>query len=273
MPSPAAFFMALKLLEPFIVRPEPGAKHNHWQGGPPKHEGAICRRCGHQFQLIWDLNCSDPRFCNKDGRPVFRNLSRLPLYWCVPCFSSIDYSIIDDAKIELLRIDGKPANLVKRKRSDPKFPYANFPGEFVRQTIRLSSVPELPTTVRKLLSGNPSLKLTEARRKLLEKHVGHDVSPRIFHAMAGTWAHLFGGRPNLPQGDDWIVCPNEQCRSHGKRMKVIAAIHNDPPNGLPLIETMDRVRKSKTGSFNWFVTVYFHFCRSCNSVHAHSQGT
>ena len=56
-------------------------------------------------------------------------------------------------------------------------------------------------------------------------------------------------------------------------MKVMAAIHNDPPNGLPLVDTMEKVEKSKWGTFNSFVVVYFHFCNSCNTVHGHSQGT
>ncbi|GEM_PF-1413528 len=265
--------MALQLLEPFIVRPDRNARHNHWQGGPPVHAGATCARCGHPFQLFWDLNCCDPRFRNKNGRPIFRNLARLPLYWCVPCFLSIDYSVIDDKRIELLRVDGEPAHLVKRKRPNPRFPYANFPREFDRQAIELTSGPELPKTVRELFTAEPTPKLTPARQALLERFVGHAVYPRLFALTGSTWVHSFGGTPYLPQGDDWIVCPNERCRSFGKRMKVMAAIHNDPPNGLPLVDTMEKVQQSKSGMFNYFVVVFFHFCKSCKTVHAHSQGT
>lgn len=264
--------MALKLLQPFVVRPDKNARHDHWQGGAPIHAGATCRQCDQPFQLIWNLNCSDRRFVTKSGRPLFRNISRLPLYWCVPCFESIDYSIVDDQTIELQRVGGKPVDQVKRKCPDPTFPYRNFPREFAKQRISLSTLGELPMTVRRLLTEDPRPKLTESRKAMLEKCVGHSVHPRGFDLM-GTWVQLFGGKPYLPQGDDWIVCPNQKCRSHGKRMKVVAAIHNDPPSGLPLIETMETMRKPQRRSFNHFVSVYFHLCNSCNTVHAHSQGS
>ena len=56
-------------------------------------------------------------------------------------------------------------------------------------------------------------------------------------------------------------------------MHVIAAMHNDPPGGLPIVETMEDVARSSSGWFNYFVMVYFHICKRCGSLNGHSQGT
>jgi hypothetical protein len=51
----------------------------------------------------------------------------------VPCFESIDYSIIDDETIELQRVGGAPVDQVKRKRPDANFPYERFPRQFTKR--------------------------------------------------------------------------------------------------------------------------------------------
>ena len=264
--------MALKLLEPFIVRIDPSHRHDHWQGGSPIHDGAICPQCDRPLQLFWNLDAGDPRFTTKQGRPLFKTFDRLALYWCVPCFSSIDYILSEKGNVEVLCVDGEPASTATKRERDRGFPYANYPEQFPRNAIDLFSVSDLPKTVVDLLTAEPIPKLTDQRKHLLELHVGHQVSKRGFDLMR-TWVHQFGGKPYLPQGDSWICCQNDKCRSFGKRMNVIASIHNDPPNGLPLIETMDDVNASPTHDFNFFVTVYFHCCKKCGSIHAHSQGS
>ncbi len=263
--------MGLKLLESFIVRHDPAHRHDHWQGGPPTHDQAVCPRCDEPLYLFWDLDANDPRFVTKQGRPIFSGMRRLTLYWCVPCCKSIDYRLVDDQRVEILAIEGEPSSTIEKKKRDPTFPYPNFPAAFKRRPIDLFGVSQLPKTVVKLLSAEPAPKLTAARKRLLEFHVGHDVSARTFEVMR-TWAHQFGGKPYLPQGDEGIVCRNENCSSHGKRMHVIAAIRNDPTNELPIIETVEDVRRSN-GFFNYFIVVYFHVCKRCYSIHGHTQGS
>lgn len=264
--------MSLKLLEPFIVRAEPAHRHDHWQGGSPVHDGAMCPLCDHPLLLFWNLDCSDPRFVTKEGRPVFHGLDRLVLYWCVPCFASIDYLLLDTGNARVINVNGKAASDVIKATRRPTFPYVNFPSQFPHTPIDLFSLSELPKTVLDLLTADPIPKLTTESKRLLESHVGHHVSERGFELMR-TWVHQFGGKPHLPQGDTQICCQNTDCKAYGKRMNVIAAIRNDPPGGLPIVETIDEVKKSPYGHFNFFVTVYFHMCKRCNSIHAHSQGT
>jgi hypothetical protein len=50
-------------------------------------------------------------------------------------------------------------------------------------------------------------------------------------------------------------------------MKVLATIHNDPPAGLPMVETRNEVEK-RGGHFNNMVQVVFHICRNCLTIHA-----
>ena len=262
-----------KLLDVFIVRPCSNAEFDHWQGGTPIHQDAVCRRCNKPFQLIWHLNCLDPRFKTNDDRPIFSGISRLALYWCFRCGSSIDYTIVRDESVDVICIDREPVSQAKPRKLRESFPYPNYPDAFHQQAIALSRVVEMPTTVQELLGSATPPQLTEAGQQLLEEYVGHRVTKQEFELMRGTWVHQFGGEPFLPQGDDWIVCRNGGCPRQGQRLPVIAAIHNDPPNGLPFIQTMEDVRKSKTGFFNFFVTVYFHMCVVCNTIHGHSQGS
>lgn len=264
--------MPLKLLDPFIVRADLSHRHDHWQGGSPIHDGATCLQCDHPLLLFWNLDCSDPRFVSKQGRPIFEGLDRLALYWCVTCFASIDYVLSDTGNVRVLCVNGKAASDVTKTKPRPKFPYANFPTQFQQTAIDLFLLSELPKTILDLLTAEPVPKLTEKRKRLLETHVGHSVSERGFDLMR-TWVHQFGGKPHLPQGDTQICCQNTDCKSFGKRMNIVAAIRNDPPGGLPIVETLEEVKKSPTGYFNFFVTVYFHVCKRCNSIHVHSQGT
>jgi hypothetical protein len=53
-------------------------------------------------------------------------------------------------------------------------------------------------------------------------------------------------------------------------MKIPAAISNDPPSGLPMVETMNDVKKNK-GHFDYSVQVIFHICRGCLTLHAGNQ--
>ena len=140
------------------------------------------------------------------------------------------------------------------------------------QGISMVGIDELPKTVRDLLIADPVPRLTDARKRLLERYIGHSVSTRGF-ALMRTWIHQFGGSPHLPQGDRHIVCKNPECRHRGRRMKVLAAIKNDPSGGLPVAQPLDRSKGSGSDAYNYFITVYFHICGSCMSIHGESQGS
>lgn len=264
--------MPLRLLNPLVVNVKSSGQQDHWQGGPVVHKGTDCPRCNELLILFWDLDATDHRFVTRQGRRIFKNCERIFLYWCPRCGSAIDYSVESATNILVLEVDGLDPSQVTKEQPRPNFPYRDYPKEYERTRISMVGIHELPKTVRDLLVSDPVPRLTDARKKLLERYVGHSVSARGFELMR-TWIHQFGGSPHLPQGDQHIVCKNPECRHRGRRMKVLAAIKNDPSGGLPIAQPLDRSKRSDSDSYNHFITVYFHICGSCMSIHGESQGS
>lgn len=246
--------MAYDLLPGFLVRLATQSQHDHWQGGPAYHEGAVCRICDRPLLLLWDINCLDPRLRVR-GRSVFKDLKRVPLYYCWKCAGDVDYRVVDSHRLEVLGNRGRPQG--------DDFPYKNYPLQFERRRISLDRLDEL----RKLSTRwnvDVGERLPASARKRLEKRLGHRVTYDF-----DIWWHQFGGRPWLVQGPENIVCPNEKCSwaRRGWTMKILASIINDPPSGLPMIESVKEVKKNK-GHFNSYVQVIFHICRGCLTLHA-----
>lgn len=264
--------MSLRLIAPFVVNVSSPGQHEHWQGGPVLHDGAACPRCNKRLILFWNLDATDGRFVSRQGRHVFKGIERLFLYWCPRCGSAIDYSIEPTGNLRLLAMNGLATHQVPQEAAQPNFPYRDYPHEYERRRISIVASHELPKTVRDLLTVTPIPKLTDARKVLLERHVGHAVSARGFELMR-TWIHQLGGAPYLPQGDQHVVCQKPECRRRGQRMKFLAAIKNDPPGGLPIAQPFVPTEASESTYYNHFITVYFHICSSCRSIHAESQGS
>jgi hypothetical protein len=168
----------------------------------------------------------------------------------------MDYRSPTTNRITVLR------NEVAYQRDD--FPYKRFPLQFKRQPIALDKLADLPEKLKDYLSIGLFNPLPARAKKPLEKWLGRPVRYGV-----DLWWHQFGGLPWLVQGPEQIVCPNEECSwsRRKRRMKVLAVIRNDPPSGLPMVETMRSVRK-KNGHFNIFVQVVFHICKGCLTIHA-----
>jgi len=243
------------LLPGFRARPTERPDHDHWQGGKARHKGAICTVCDRPLLLLWDLNCRDPRFV-VNGFPVFGSLERLPLYYCWPCYAEMDYRVVAPNRIVVLKNEGSYYG--------DDHPYKRFPLRFKRQPITLERLADLPDRLKKLLSTGFDWFLPAKARKPLEKWLGRPVRMSL-----DIWWHQFGGEPWLVQGPEQIACPNEECSwsRRRRRMKVLAVLRNDPPSGLPMVETMRNVKKNG-GHFNWFVQVVFHICKGCLTIHA-----
>jgi hypothetical protein len=144
------------------------------------------------------------------------------------------------------------------------FPYRRYPTAFPRQPIELSPFSELPSVVKQALKTPPGNQVPPKMRSAAKAWFGHRVRYGF-----DLWWHQFGGSPWQIQGPERFECPNTKCSwSRRKiRMNVLAAIMNDPPSGLPMIEPMREVRKAK-GHFNSYVQVIFHICRGCLTIHA-----
>jgi hypothetical protein len=73
------------------------------------------------------------------------------------------------------------------------------------------------------------------------------------------------------QGHESVACPNPSCKNHqaankfsAPRMKELAAIHNDPHSGLPMIESLEEL--SEPSNFNEFIQVVYWICEECLTV-------
>ncbi len=247
--------MAYHFLPGFRVKPTNTSSQNHWLGGPAQHKGAKCRACNRPLLLLWDIDCSDPRFQVR-GRSIFKTLTRLPLYYCWTCAGEFDYLVTEPGRVRILKSKGK--------YQGDDFPYKRFPVYFERQAIELDLLANIPRAAKRALEADSFKKLPKSTKTALEKWLGRPVRDEY-----DSWRHQFGGRPWLIQGEERIVCANKQCFRNRRKlaMRVLASIINDPLGGLPMLETAEQVRASN-GFFNSWVQVVFHICPNCLSIHA-----
>ena len=246
----------------FRVRLTDHSECDHWSGGKPYHRGANCPACKIPLLLLWDINCSDPRF----GRRKFGPLKRLPLYYCWGCGDSIAYQVIDDKTISIFD---------DASRRKPDYPYEPYPDFFERRGLQL--IEGLPDKIRNLIQkfcdewdasdDDAIYEPTSKEQSLLTDFFGHSVvlPLDLFH-------HQFGGKPVLTHWAEEIFrCPNSACdgtvadrlRGRKRAMKFLAGILNDPWGGLPMIEPANEETRKNT---NIFVTVQFHICDRCWTV-------
>jgi hypothetical protein len=249
--------MSYRFIPGFIVRVSDQSRHNHWQGGVPDHEGADCERCQKPLLLLWDINCSDPRFV-VDGRRVFKDLQRLPLYYCWTCVADLAYQVVDNKRIHFLLNNGSVQG--------PDFPYVKYPLNFDRHPIELSRPDDAPQIVRDFFNDAPEETSTSTRAALSE------WLRRPIRDEFDIWWQQFGGEPWLVQGEEQLTCPNLQCAaaSDGRNMKILARICNDPTFGLPMIETSEDVERSH-GVVNRWVQVVYHICEQCLTIRAFNR--
>jgi hypothetical protein len=247
--------MPYHILPGFRVRRAKNGRQNHWLGGSPLHKNAVCPVCNRLLLLLWDIDCGDTRFRNQE-KSIFKTLNRLPLYYCWTCASEFDYQVLDSDQLRILSFKGE--------KQGHDFPYKNFPSQFDRQPIELDLLEKIPIAATRALQADSFQKLRKPAKLALEKWLGRSVRHDY-----DIWWHQFGGRPWLIQGKEKRVCANKRCSWSRRKwsMKILASIVNDPPGGLPMLETVEHVKKDK-GFFNSWVQVVFHICPGCLSIHA-----
>jgi hypothetical protein len=246
------------LLPGFRVRVTKRPTHDHWQGGKARHAEAVCTTCDRPLLLLWDLNGKDPRF-RVDGSQVFKWLDRLPLYYCWTCCAEMDYCVTAPNRIVILKNEGT--------YQGRDFPYKRFPLEFRRQPLQLDQLADMPQSLKKLIPYHWGEPVPTKVRKYFANWLGHRVKDGF-----DIWWHQLGGLPWLVQGPEEILCPNPRCPGsrHRWRMKILAVIRNDPPSGLPMIETMRQVKRVH-GDFDHWNEVVFHICKKCLTIHVGSR--
>lgn len=251
--------MSQVLMKSLIARAVDSADYDHWQGGEPAHEDALCQSCGRLLLQIWDLNCEDPRFA-RNGEAVFQGIKRLPLLMCWRCSGSLAY-VVRNQSIEMLECSGK--------YQGDNFPYRDYPQFFPRRALRPTHRDELPSQFHELLeelrndhSEETDREFTDERQQLLYEILGRNITDSFY-----LWWHQVGGEPGLLQGLDEQPCPNPSCKgfSNDEPLKVLAAIKNDPPGGLPMLESLEQIEQDD-GFFNSWVQLVYYVCDRCFAI-------
>jgi hypothetical protein len=236
-----------------VVRRAKKARHNHWQGGRAYHEGAYCRRCKRPLLLLWDFDCGAPAL-GTNGKPWFRRLERLALYYCWTCCGELDYLLLNANRLRVLKHEG---------RYHPDFPYSRYPPAFPRVPLEIERMDQASGDVKRAVRCSMLHEFTLKERRALKRYLGRPVRLGF-----DLWLHQLGGVPWLIQGGERIPCANPDCswNRRGWSMKVLAVVQNDPIGGLPMVETTREV--TKRGQANHWVQVVFHICKGCLSIHA-----
>ena len=243
----------------FRVKVSEHSDADHWLGGKPYHQEAMCPACKIPLLLLWDINCKDSRF----PRKKFGSLERLPFYYCWGCVNDISYQIIEGNRLRIHRT---------KRSAGRSFPYKPYPKSFERRPLTLHE--GIPEEIRRIVQemiaksdkdddSGPS----RQERASLREFFGHEVPMELclFH-------HQFGGKPLQRNWFDQVFdCPNPSCsgkvtdRLRGKKraMKFLAGVINDPWGGLPMVDAANNDTKK---SWNYFVSVQFHICDCCWTI-------
>jgi hypothetical protein len=231
------------------------ASGDHWQGGEASHEGATCPVCKRPFLLLWDINCRDPRF-RENPSPVFGDLERLPLYYCWTCGNDRYYQVVDRVRVFGENGSGKPR---------AGFPYKHYPKALDRRPIEVANMPNHILAIASKWKDLMGEQLSSKEKQTLSNWFGHELL-----WSADLWCHQIGAEPWLIQGPEKVPCTNPDCsrRKRNRPMKVLAAIHNDPKGGLPLVQRLEDVQDC---SANSWVQVVYHICPECLTLHAGSR--
>lgn len=266
----------------FLVRSDPKASGNHWQGGEARHDGARCGACERPLTLLWDLDLQDPAL-REAANGAFGDWTRLPLYFCWRCGCDLAYRRTAAGGLELLEdmwfdpffVEARASGLLDTDDdpeeepgyepenepdddADDEFPYTDYPDSFPRIRLALTPIPaELHPALERLHA--------ELEGQDVDDPISADDCKRLAAVLGRTelqhasdsWRGQLGGTPYLGQGHEHRVCGAEGC---GTPMRELASIPNDPSGGLPLIEP------AGTEPGNHWVQVVYQICPACRSI-------
>jgi hypothetical protein len=218
---------------------------------------------------LWNINCRDWRF--HVDRVRFEGMDRLSLYFC-GCGAAFYYRAPGGGKVKILS-DQEGSGDARKSRRRP-LPYRGYPRFLVRRSIDVAAM--LPLKLRpiwrKFDRADSDERVSAAEKRVITEWIGHPIEWGL-----DRWRHQLGGLPWLLQGRERIPCPNAAC-SRGRRrraMQVLAAIHNDPEGGLPLVEPQSKKKRVTCGdirhSYNHWVQVVYHICPECLTLHVASR--
>ncbi len=208
----------------------------HRFGGMPTYNGIVPPRNSQPLHLLYTFDTNDPLF------PVsIPGIRYLPLFYCFPYNAGdLGYRMISEDQIEILHLTPK--------RTEPNFPYPNYPDHFSETSVKLVPITyeEHKTLVHYLTYEQHFLKsfLSETDRNFIKEN-------------AYPFTQL-GGIQRMWQGIPEINCPNKRCENHklGVSQEVFAVVWNQPvPDVFLWSEDSDDE-----------IQIIFQICTNCQAI-------
>jgi hypothetical protein len=225
-----------------------GAPEDHWSGGPPRHQGAVCPVCKKPLLLFWDINCEDPRFRN-ESPDVFGALTRLPLYYCCRRPEPTSYQVLSPDRIRTFRPD---------LHTYEETPFSDFPDEFDRRPLCLEPIPRDVANFVVLANDFSFDWLNPSERDRLSEYLDKEV-----RSVWDLELSQFGGAPRLIQGHRGIDCPNPDCLAKRMGVPVLGNPEQYQMKELAVID-IDSGFEMKTNC----AQIAYHICWNCLTIHA-----
>jgi hypothetical protein len=219
----------------------------HWQGGDPPHKDAVCPACGNRFHLLWDIDCTDPRFRSESSQ-VFGKLTRIPLYYCLHCPHPTIYRCTNATRLRVFTVKHLPSE---------GSPFSDYPDAFPRTRLSLTAIPDDIETLVLVCQCVGTDWLRRKQRSTLTNYFGS----RYLNLRRSQ----FGGVPVLQQDNPQLTCPYEKCPTHEWESPILGHRHFTMKL-LASIESDARFPMETHGA-----QIVFHICWACQTIYADYQ--
>jgi hypothetical protein len=253
----------------YTLVPTSGVETGHWFGGEAYHQASRCPGCKNPLLLLADIDCKKIR--HKEKSKLFHATDRLPLYYCWRC-DGVELSyIVNDAKgIKVVKYQGE------KIPSDSPW-HKNYPNSFPRRPISLVPIDYSLAKLLELYQVVESEWLSKEDNRAIQKGLKHLRHSEFTSNDVNR--HQLGGLLRLIQDHESIGCPNSRCVRHklffkdgskGYFMKELAVLFNDPISGLPMVQSLESLKKEGR-HWNEWVQVIFWICEECLTITASNR--
>jgi hypothetical protein len=244
----------------FRVNKTESQSSDHWQGGPPRHQGAKCPHCKKPLLLFWDIDCRDERFKGQQEE-LFKGINRLPLYYCPQRPEPTTYQIVSNDRIRMFTPE-----LLGWEES----PFGDYPTEFSRQKIELESIPDEIFKLTLIANCISASLLSPTERAKLREYLGNDDDDDDDEEEEEEEDENYGLEPRFSQfgaiplmgGEHRShACPNPECETHRMKSPYVDNSRDVEMKQLAII------REDSGLEMEWnYATITFYICWRCLSV-------
>lgn len=235
----------------FRVNKTESQSSDHWQGGPPRHQGAKCPHCKKPLLLFWDIDCRDERFQGQEEE-LFKGIDRLPLYYCCERPEQTTYQVLSNDRIRTFTPD---------LQGWEESRFEEYPTEFSRQKIELESIPHEIFNLILIANCISASLLSTTETAKVQEYLGNDEN----HGLEPRFSQ-FGAIPLIGGKHRSHACPNPECETHRMKSPSITSSCDIEMKQLAII------REDSGLEMEWnYATITFYICWKCLSVLGESR--